>query len=274
MQDSTPILEHLEQAFPEPSLPPEDPALRCLSELLEEYGDEWGNKLMFHYRWGHPADQRHRAKTLAEGFVGGLTHPLLGKLLRPIVARMMVKRMVPRMAFAGANETNAPHLERSWFRTVELLEEHLSNRLYLFGARPAFGDFGIWGNLNQAYTDPTCGEHLSGHAPALVRWIERMDTPSAEGDFEPLEALLPTLGPLLSEQVAGRFLPWTLANARALEAGEPQTRLEFDGELYEQKTFKYHAWSFGKLKEKLLPVAADPQLRAVLEETGCAPFLA
>ncbi|MBW2724392.1 MAG: glutathione S-transferase family protein [Deltaproteobacteria bacterium] len=270
MQDSTPIIERLEAEHPEPSIHPAEPAARFVSQLLEEYGDEWCNKLMFQYRWGPKVDARSAASRIASLMFPD--YPL--RALRPIMIPIMIRRMVPRMAFAGANETNAPHLERSWYRTVELLEQHLSNRPYLFGARPAFGDFGIWGNLNQAYTDPTCGEHLSGHAPALVRWIERMDTPSAEGDFEPLEELLPTLGPLLSEQVAGRFLPWTLENARALEAGEPQTRLEFDGELYEQKTFKYHAWSFGKLKEKLLPVAADPQLRAVLEETGCAPFLA
>lgn len=40
VQDSTPILEQLERDHPTPSLHPEDPALRFLSELLEEYGDE------------------------------------------------------------------------------------------------------------------------------------------------------------------------------------------------------------------------------------------
>ena len=182
--------------------------------------------------------------------------------------------MVPRMAFAGANETNAPHLERSWFRTVELLEAHLEHRSYLFGARPAFADFGVWANLNQAYSDPTCGRHLSQNAPAVVRWIERMDSPVAEGGFETLVSLMPSLRPLLEEQVAGRFLPWTLANNRALEAGEKETALEFDGRPYVQKTFKYHAWSFGQLKEKLAGISDDSVLRDVLAETGCAPYLA
>jgi len=270
MQDSTPIIERLEGEHPEPSIHPEEPAARFISELLEEFGDEWCNKLMFQYRWGPKEDARSAARRILKVMMPDL--PL--RLLRPLLVPFTIRRMVPRMAFAGANETNAPHLEQSWFRTVELLENHLAQRPYLFGGRPAFGDFGIWGNFNQAYSDPTCGRHLREHAPAVVRWLERMDSPEVEGEFEPLDSLMPSLGPLLREQVAGRFLPWTLANERALLAGQAETSLEFDGRPYVQKTFKYHAWSLGQLREKWAHVAGDADLRRVLAETGCAEYLA
>ena len=269
MQDSTPMIERLEAQYPDPSIHPEEPAARFVSALLEEYGDEWGNKLMFQYRWGPKEDAKSAATRIVKSSLD--KYPL--KALTPIFIPLTIRRMVPRMAFAGANKTNAPHLQRSWFRTVELLEAHLQSRKYLFGERPAFGDFGVWGNLNQAHSDPTCGRHLDRNAPATVRWIDRMHNPAHEGEFELLEHLLPTLGPLLEEQVAGRFLPWTVANAKALEAGEEQTRLEFDGERYEQKTFKYHAFSLGKLKEKLAAVSDDTALRSVLERTGCLQYL-
>jgi len=270
MQDSTPIIERIEAEYPEPSIHPDGPAARFVSELLEEFGDEWCNKLMFQYRWGPREDARSAARRISALMMPG--YPW--NVLRPFVIPFIVRRMVPRMAFAGANETNAPHLERSWFRTVELLEAHLAGRLYLFGERPAFADFGIWGNLNQAYSDPSCGRHLSQNAPAVVRWIERMDSPTAEGGFESLESVLPSLRPLLEEQVAGRFLPWTLANARALEAGEKETAIEFDGRPYVQKTFKYHAWSLEQLKKKFSNVSEDPALRDLLATTGCTPYLA
>src|SRR5690606_13894473 len=56
IQDSTPILDAIERSHPEPSTHPEEPAARFLSLLLEEFGDEWGNKWMFHLRWARPED--------------------------------------------------------------------------------------------------------------------------------------------------------------------------------------------------------------------------
>jgi glutathione S-transferase len=52
MSDTTPILNHLETAYSHRSLRPIDPALGLIDLLLEDYGDEWLSKCMFHYRWG------------------------------------------------------------------------------------------------------------------------------------------------------------------------------------------------------------------------------
>ena len=57
-QDSTPILEKVEARFPDPSIHPSDPASHFISALLEEFGDEWGNKWMFHQRWAATGGSR------------------------------------------------------------------------------------------------------------------------------------------------------------------------------------------------------------------------
>ncbi|HBP14871.1 MAG TPA: glutathione S-transferase, partial [Gammaproteobacteria bacterium] len=49
--DSTPIIRRLESEIPGRSVIPEDPVIRFLDYLLEDYGDEWLTKAMFHYRW-------------------------------------------------------------------------------------------------------------------------------------------------------------------------------------------------------------------------------
>ena len=269
VQDSTPILERLEETFPDPSLHPEDAGLRFLSEVIEEYGDEWANKLMFHYRWGYRPDQKHRSGTLARGMLEG--HPL--RVLAPLFAIFTVRRMVPRMAFAGANANNAPILIESFSNLVQMLEEHLQHRPYLFGHRPAFGDFGLWGQLYQAYMDPTCGAHLTERGPAVVAWLHRMLAPRPEGEFETLGSLAPTLRPLFAREVGPRFLAWDAANARAWDAGDEVTELTMDGRRYYQKTFRYPARTLTLLRGKLEPARQDHAAISFLDETGCLKHL-
>ena len=140
---------------------------------------------MFHYRWTAPEDQVARGTTLARGMLEGHW----AAVFAPIVRRFIVRRMVPRMAFAGSNANNAPILEEAFASTVELLDAHLATRSYLFGGRPSFGDFGLWGQLHQAWTDPTAHAHLESKAPSVVAWIQRMKSPSIEDGFETLESL-------------------------------------------------------------------------------------
>jgi glutathione S-transferase len=268
-QDSTPILEELEEKHGEPSLHPGDPALRFLSDLIEEYGDEWANKLMFHHRWGYRPDQKHRSRTLARGMLEG--HPL--RAFAPVLAAFIVRRMIPRMSFAGANKNNAPLLIESWENLVTLLDAHLAHRPYLFGGRPAFGDFGLWGQLYQAYTDPTCGAYLREHGLCVVAWLERMLDPKCEDEFESFEALAPTLKPIFEREVGPRFLAWGAANVAAWEAGDEQAELEMDGRRYHQKTFKYPAGGLTRLRSAYQALATNSELLEFLSQTGCLGYI-
>src|ERR1700692_4530037 len=65
IQDSSPIIDAMEKLFPESSIHPDDPVARFVSALMEEFGDEWGNKWMFHYRWARDVDQISSAGGLA-----------------------------------------------------------------------------------------------------------------------------------------------------------------------------------------------------------------
>jgi glutathione S-transferase len=268
LQDSTPILEALEQRFPEPSIHPADAATRFLSALVEEFGDEWGNKWMFHYRWARPVDQDSGAQRIARMMAPAAE----GEALAGVVAAVK-ERMVGRVGFVGSSAQTAPRIERSFLDTVALLEAHLARRPYLFGARPAFGDFGLWAQLYECWTDPTPGALLRERAPRVCAWVERMLDPKQAGPFEAWPALSPTLSPLLSQQVAGLFLPWSDANARAIAAGEPEFTVEIAGEAWTQKPQKYHARSLAALRTRYQQVAERSALDPILEATGCLPWL-
>src|SRR4030088_1133901 len=47
IQDSTPIIDRLERLYPAPSIHPGDGVANFNYTLIEEFGDEWGNKWMF-----------------------------------------------------------------------------------------------------------------------------------------------------------------------------------------------------------------------------------
>src|ERR1700751_5329469 len=138
IQDSTPIIDQMEKKFPEPSIYPDDPVARFMSVLIEEFDDEWGNKWMFHYRWSRDVDQRASAGRLArmrapEASEDDLAHPV----------GQVRTRMVERIWFVGSNEVTASQIETGFVGMLALLETHLERRPYLFGGRPAYGDFGL-----------------------------------------------------------------------------------------------------------------------------------
>jgi glutathione S-transferase len=268
LQDSTPILERMEALFPEPGIHPEDPVLFFLSALIEEFGDEWGNKWMFHYRWARDVDRRSASERIA----GSMLPALAGEGLAAAAAKIS-ERMVDRVWFVGSNAETAPQIEDSYREAVALLEAHLAARPYLFGGRPAFGDFGLWGQLYECWTDPTPGAILRESAPSVVAWVERMLEPAAEGPFEARDALLPTLLPFVERQIGRLFLPWSDANARAIASGSEELHVELGGRRWTQKPQKYHAKSLAELRRRHAAAAGRRDLDPVLERTGCLTWL-
>ena len=108
LQDSTPILEHFEKLFPEPSIHPADPALAFLSALIEEYADEWGNKPMFHYRWFYEPDQRSAAERIARSMMPDLDDAGVAGALE-----MVKGRMIPRLKLVGSSAQTKEQIEGS-----------------------------------------------------------------------------------------------------------------------------------------------------------------
>ena len=265
IQDSTPIMERFEAAFPEPATQPGDPMLAFLSALLEEYGDEWVNKHMFHYRWRDEADRVSAAERIARSMLPDADEETVAKRAREVRARM-----VPRVSFVGSSPATAPIIEASFARLLELLEAHLDNRPYLFGARPAFADFGIAAQVWEAWTDPT-GSRLV--PPRTRDWCRRMQDPENAGPFEAWDRLAPTLAPLLAEEVGARFLPWSDANARAVADKAESFAVDIAGGRWTQAPQRYHARSLRALREKYAALADRAALDVVLEAAGCRAWL-
>jgi glutathione S-transferase len=269
IQDSTPILESFETSHPEPSVTPADPALAFVSALLEEYGDEWGNKWMFHYRWHYQPDAWSTAERIAQQMMGAQ-----GTLAVAQARAAVAERMMGRLGFVGSNDGTQPLIEASFGKALGLIDAHLASRPYLLGGRPAMADFGLWGQLYEAATDPTPGAVMRASAPNVMAWIQRMLSPEAKGDFEALRALAPTLMPLLTQEVGGLFLPWSAANAAALARGDKSFTLSIGGAEWTQEPQKYHARSLAEIRRKFTAAKGAAGLEPLLASTGCLAGLA
>lgn len=264
LQDSTPIIDALEQTHPEPAVMPGDPAANFIAWLLEEFSDEWGNKWMFHYRWARDVDCQACANRLASTFLFPDTDPTQIEQRK----QMLLERMPARVWFVGSNETTAPQIEAGFVLAIDRLNAHFAAHQYLFGARPSLADFALWGQLYNAWTDPTPGAIIESRAPYLLQWIQRMLWPQANGEFENWQTLAPTLAPFVAEQVGARFVPWTLANETAVAAGQETFSVELAGQTWTQKPQKYHAKSLAALRQRFESVKDNAAVNAALIDTG------
>ena len=268
IQDSTPIIEAMEQAYPSPSIHPDDPVCAFASTLLEEFGDEWGNKWMFHFRWRREIDQMACGRRIAQS-----SNPFANEEELQAMTKQVMSRMVDRVWFVGSNDQTAPQIEKSLADTLDLLEPHLADRPYLFGGRPSFGDFGMWGQIYNADRDPTPSRLVREH-PNVHRWIRRMLSPIGEGEFQSWDDVKATLIPLLKTQVGALFLPWSEANSKAIAESAEEFSVDLgQGQDWTQKPQKYHARSLAALKTKFESVTDNPDVRAMLNETGCLNVL-
>ena len=105
LQDSTPVIQKMEQVFTQKSITPKESETAFISRLIEEYADEWAVKQMFHYRWRYPDDQNYASQRFGELFVPDWANkiPLLNAILKQVFASMFKKRMRSRLWVIGSN---------------------------------------------------------------------------------------------------------------------------------------------------------------------------
>jgi glutathione S-transferase len=264
LQDSTPIMELMESRYPERLVQPSSVELSYISFLLEDYGDEWVNKPMFHYRWWSDIDQVEVSNGLANSALPDGTMEAKEQL-----AAQIRKRMVPRLRFVGSHEGTKYIIEHSLDTLLTYLERHLRNRPYIFGRKPCFADFGIWGQLYSCLLQPTTKALIVNGYPEITSWIERMLDPEDLGDWEDWSQLGATLEPLLKKEVGELYLIWSVANAKSVINEETEFAVQLPDGQFNQQIAKYSARSLMVLKDRLRKTEKNKMLEQILLNTNC-----
>jgi len=270
LSDTTPILDRLEVEFSERPLRPRDPALRLLDALLEDYGDEWLSKCMFHYRWSQAADAKR-----ASSYMPYAQQMTLAPERAAQLGRGFAERQISRIGVVGSNATTAPVIEASWRRFLAIFDAHLQQQPYLLGDRPGAGDFACYGQMTMlVQTDPTPMAIALDASPRAYAWTERLEDLSGlevgESDWIDLDAAPATLAHLLTE-VGRVHAPFLLANAAAVAGGAERVECEIDGRPWVQAPFAYQAKCLRWLREIYTKLAGADRARVdrTLAGSGC-----
>lgn len=267
--DSTPLIRRFERDFSGRSVLPTNPALAFIDYLLEDFGDEWVTKYMFHYRWHFSKDADNAGTQL----------PLMMGTALPDDTHQSFKtffseRQIGRLYVVGSNDTTAPIIDASYRRFLTAMEAHLKTQNCLLGERPGAGDFALYGQLTQLVgfdiTPRAIAHELS---PRTVAWVYRMEDMSGleptEDDWNTPGAIPETLRGILCE-VGRMYVPAQLANAKAVQAGEKTWQAQIDGALWQQQTFPYQAKCLKWLREayQALSDSDRTQVDEILCDTG------
>jgi glutathione S-transferase len=273
--DSTPIVRRLEAEYGGRSVIPDDPATAFLNYLLEDYGDEWLTKAMFHYRWYYDADVE----------MAGSVLPHYADVCQPDehIARLKAifsGRQIGRLYVVGSNDTTAPVIEASYARFLDCLNEHLKSYPFLLGRRPGSADFACYGQLTQlAQFDPTPAALTAARVPRVHAWVSKTEDLSglepAPEDFVSVDEPPATLKRLLQE-LGRTYVPVMLANARALDQGHDKVETEVDGQPWVQEPFPYQGkcLQWLRIEHARLDEADRERVAKLLDGTGCEALVA
>ena len=272
--DSTPIIRKLESKFTSRSTIPSNPVLKFLNYLLEDYGDEWGTKFMFHYRW-HDENDIHNAGTLLPLYANStLTNEELSSKKERIA-----NRQLGRVWVVGSNKKTAPLIDKSFKKLISILEDHFITYPFLLGSRPASADFAFFGQLNQLVGfDPTPRSIIQNISMRTVAWVGKTEDLSGlepvSEDWISSSNLPQTLKSIFSE-IGKTYVPTMLKNEDAFNKGQVKWSAEILGSEWEQRTFPYQVKCLQWIREEFESLPLNEQQKALnlLKDTGCEKLI-
>lgn len=273
--DSTPLIRRFEAEIEGRSVIPDDPVVAFIDYLLEDYGDEWLTKAMFHYRWYYEADIEKSGEILPRWRAISAPEDRIQENKKRIQ-----ERQISRLYVVGSNDTTAPVIEGSYHRYLDVFRGLLETQPFLMGDRPGASDFAAYAQLTQlAKFDPTPMAVTLEKAPRVFAWVDVVDDlsgleVSSDGWID-RGAVKDRLGDLLSE-VGRVYAPFLVANAAALLQGAEQVETTIDGRPWIQKPFPYQAKCLGWIREKHSELGEDDRTAVdeILEGTGCEALFA
>jgi len=262
--DSTPLLQELDERYPERKILPANQGARFLSLVLEDMFDEWGTKVMFGTRWQMPVDQVWTGRWLGLDFMMGKGTPL--EQVREF-GEEFGSRQLSRMHMVGCKDKAT--VDRSFQYFASTLDSHLEKgSMFITGPTPTVADFALYGQFSQLLADCSPDRLIREQFPSVWAWIRKFEDLSGEegAAFADQDCLLNFF------RFAGHtYFPFLQANRDAVAKGEKDLQVEIMGDIvHRQPAFKYQDKCFKTLQSEYskLSGADVTVVDSILKETN------
>ena len=266
MWDSTAMIHHLELRFPEPAVLPADPVQRFVCYVIEDVADEWIYRPAVGSRWHFEENAAVGGFELARDVT--VKAPLACDQAHAAV-RAHVRSSCPPLGVTTENINQwVDEVLRPWMR---VLGAHLSQRPYLFGARPSLADFALFGgNAAHFINDPLCRRWVEADAPAVVQHTHRLLEPEDQvfGDWDEAGDTPDTLLAVLAD-LKRLYLSWV---SRACTDGTAEVSFD-NGVRVSLRASDFLREARATLLARYI-AHRSPRLDAALERAGILPFFA
>ena len=267
--DSTPLIREFEEKYPDRSVLPKDPALNFINFILEDFGDEWCTKFMFHYRWHFDEDADNAGTILPLGINSTLEDDELA-----FFKEHFAKRQIDRLWVVGSNNDTAEFIDKSYKNVLSIFEEHFKKYPFLLGNFPSSCDFAVYGQFTQLVGfDPTPRRIAHEISPRTVAYVNTLDDRGGldyiEEDIS-LDFLSDSIHDLFKE-LAVSYVPTLIENHKAIKEGEKEWSVDLAGYPWKQKSFPYQAKCLDWIRDEFKGLDNENQKKVLgfLVSTDC-----
>ena len=267
--DSTPLIREFEEKYPDRSVLPKDPALNFINFILEDFGDEWCTKFMFHYRWHFDEDADNAGTILPLGINSALTDDELA-----FFKEHFAKRQIDRLWVVGSNNDTAEFIDKSYKNVLSIFEEHFKKYPFLLGNFPSSCDFAVYGQFTQLVGfDPTPRRIAHEISPRTVAYVNTLDDRGGLDYVEEdnsLDSLSDSIQDLFKE-LSTSYIPTMIENHKAINEGVKEWSVDLAGYPWKQKSFPYQAKCLDWIRQEFKDLDNENQEKVLsfLTATNC-----
>ena len=267
--DSTPLIREFEDKYPDRSVLPNNPALNFINFVLEDFGDEWCTKFMFHYRWHFDEDADNAGTNLPLGINSSLKDDE-----QDFFKKHFAKRQIDRLWVVGSNNDTAEFIDNSYKRVLTIFEEHFKKQPFLLGNFPSSCDFAVYGQFTQLVGfDPTPRRIAHEISPRTVAWVSTLEDRgglSYSEENKSLDSLSDSIHDLFKE-LSTSYIPTMIENHKAIKEGEKEWSVDLAGYPWKQKSFPYQAKCLDWIRDEFKKLDTENQEKVLnfLTATNC-----